>query len=204
MKFEFYSRDNDSDDESESLSEFLEQEKLNFKVDFLSVLADIENLCSTKKFNPVITIMFRSDAGCISFETKFGTYSDYIITFDVELNHVNHDHLIVECYHVLDWELEHGFCDIQKNIKYILSYYESISDTQKIELLARNIAHYFEGRMYFESKALGAKFELLRRGADHFKWGDDNKIQNDIYDLYHFSPVCNGNFYEDRFFKYGH
>lgn len=216
MKFEFYHSNFSNIDESGELTQVTLSELVNGDWTeeainaFNTTLNDLCNYIDVESFNPVITI----DHNDRCFHDN-----EYEVSFDVVLNSEQGDHLFVDCFPVLTGELFCGFYSILNNIKEICERYneescllESISDAEKIELLARNIAHYFHGRMYFKSEELQAKYELTERcGIDYFKRGKDEKVQDHIYDRYHFSfiscsyihndlkDMC----YEDRFLNYG-
>ena len=214
MKFELHHNKFSNLDESGAVTQVALSELVNGNWseeainEFNTMLNDIGGYIDVEEFNPVITI--DHDDECFHDD-------EYKVIFEVVLNSEQDDRLIVKCYPVLRNYLFCGFYAILKNIKEINERYneslfqDPISDAEKIELLARNIAHYFDGRMYFESKELLAKYELTERGVNHFKHGEDEKVQDHIYDRYHFSfiscsyihndleDMC----YEDRLFHYG-
>ncbi|WP_406043697.1 hypothetical protein [Succinimonas sp.] len=223
MKFEFFSYDNDSG-KSESLDEFavnFDWTKKTVKA-FSIVLDKISRVCDVKEFNPVVSIIIDDDCVVNEVETMHDgiiEYHDCKVVFDVEINHENHTHFRAECFHVPENEIFFGFYNILRNMQDIKQHYlqvESIiqkpfCDAQKIELLARNIAHYLNGRMYESIEGSVCKCEMIERKFINHGNAPTKEIQEHIFDRYCYSFIPHETvedelqemvFY-DRFVDYG-
>lgn len=224
MKFEFFSYGNESG-KSESLDEFAANFDGIVSKDvvkaFPVILDNISRVCDTKEFNPVVSIIVDDDCyiecdhDAEDIDIK---YCDYKVIFDVEINHENHTHFRAECFHVSEIQLFFGFYNVLRNIKDIEICYlkcsglvDPICEAQKIELLARNIAHYLKGRMYESMDGSICKCEMIERQFINHGNAPTKEIQEHIFDRYCYSFIPHETvenelqemgFY-DRFVHYG-
>lgn len=184
---------------------------------FRTIMHNITVLCNVEEFNPVLTIK-KNVYGFVGYNREFledEYITDYDVIFDIELDHVLH--ITAECYHINMTELFYGFYNIFRNIKDIQKSYlksmidDPICDAQKIELLARNIAHYLNGRIYESMEGSICKCEMIERKFINHGRSQKPEIQKHIFDRYCYSFIPHETVdnelqemcFHERFFDYG-